>query len=93
MPWDGTEVILADVTEGGTLSGPCTVAGGPEESVVQAEWAPDGTLLYVSDRTGWWNLHRLGADGESVAVCPREEEFGGSLWRVGNRWFAPWTAA
>ncbi|MFD9496820.1 prolyl oligopeptidase family serine peptidase [Streptomyces sp. NPDC102256] len=89
MPWDGTEVILADVNEGGTLSGPCTVAGGPEESVVQAEWAPDGTLLYVSDRTGWWNLHRLGADGESVAVCPREEEFGGSLWRVGNRWFAP----
>ncbi|MFD7677995.1 prolyl oligopeptidase family serine peptidase [Streptomyces sp. NPDC060187] len=89
MPWDGTEVILADVTEGGTLSGPCPVAGGPEESVVQAEWAPDGTLLYVSDRTGWWNLHRLGADGEGVAVCPREEEFGGSLWRVGNRWFAP----
>ncbi|MEW2166908.1 prolyl oligopeptidase family serine peptidase [Streptomyces sp. NPDC007084] len=89
MPWDGTEVILADVTADGTLTGPRTVAGGPEESVVQAEWAPDGTLLYVSDRTGWWNLYRLGADGEGVALCPREEEFGGSLWRVGYRWFAP----
>ncbi|WP_328552574.1 prolyl oligopeptidase family serine peptidase [Streptomyces sp. NBC_00358] len=89
MPWDGTEVILADVTEDGTLSAPRTVAGGPEESVAQADWAADGTLLLVSDRTGWWNLHRLGADGEAVAVCPREEEFGGPLWKVGQRWFAP----
>ncbi|MER5471866.1 prolyl oligopeptidase family serine peptidase [Streptomyces sp. NPDC002685] len=89
MPWDGTEVILADVTEDGELSDPRPVAGGPEESVVQADWTAAGTLLYVSDRTGWWNLHRLGADGEPSVVCPREEEFGGSLWKVGYRWFAP----
>ncbi|MGW0970367.1 prolyl oligopeptidase family serine peptidase [Streptomyces sp. NPDC002516] len=89
MPWDGTEVILADVTEHGTLSAPRVVAGGPEESVVQADWAADGTLLFVSDRSGWWNLHRLGAGGEAIAVCPREEEFGGPLWKVGLRWFAP----
>ncbi|MEU9135676.1 LpqB family beta-propeller domain-containing protein [Streptomyces sp. NPDC048404] len=89
MPWDGTEVILADVTADGTLSAPRSVAGGPEESVVQADWAADGTLLYASDRSGWWNLHRLGADGESIALCPREEEFGGPLWKVGLRWFAP----
>ncbi|MFE1287841.1 LpqB family beta-propeller domain-containing protein [Streptomyces sp. NPDC058751] len=89
MPWDGTEVILADVTGDGTLSDPRTVAGGPEESVVQADWAADGTLLYASDRSGWWNLHRLGADGGPIAVCPREEEFGGPLWKIGLRWFAP----
>ncbi|AVH55470.1 MULTISPECIES: prolyl oligopeptidase family serine peptidase [Streptomyces] len=89
MPWDGTEVILADVAEDGTLRAARSVAGGPEESVVQADWAPDGTLLYVSDRTGWWNLYRLGRDGEDTAVCPREEEFGGALWKIGYRWFAP----
>ncbi|MFD4415534.1 prolyl oligopeptidase family serine peptidase [Streptomyces sp. NPDC058476] len=89
MPWDGTEVILADVADDGTLRGARSVAGGPEESVVQVDWAPDGTLLYVSDRTGWWNLHRLGRGGEETALCPREEEFGGSLWRIGYRWFAP----
>ncbi|MFB7244525.1 acyl-peptide hydrolase [Streptomyces populi] len=89
MPWDGTEVILADVTGHGTLSDPRVVAGGPEESVVQADWAADGTLLYVSDRSGWWNLYRLGAEGGAIAVCPREEEFGGPLWRIGLRWFAP----
>jgi len=89
MPWDGTELILADVAEDGTLRAARSVAGGPEESVVQADWAPNGTLLYVSDRTGWWNLYRLGQDGAQTAVCPREEEFGGSLWKIGYRWFAP----
>ncbi|MFD5595273.1 LpqB family beta-propeller domain-containing protein [Streptomyces griseorubiginosus] len=83
MPWDGTELIVAEVREG-TLREPRTVAGGPEESVAQADWSPDGRLLYTSDRTGWWNLYR---DGEQL--CPREEEFGGALWKLGHRWFAP----
>ncbi len=84
MPWDGTELLVADVRPDGTLSGARTVAGGPEESVAQADWTGDGRLLYASDRTGWWNLYR---DGEPV--CPRPEEFGGPLWKLGLSWFAP----
>ncbi|MGR6973749.1 LpqB family beta-propeller domain-containing protein [Streptomyces cynarae] len=83
MPWDGTELLVAEVSGEGTLQEPRTVAGGPEESVAQAEWAPDGSLLYVSDRTGWWNLYQDG-----TPLCPREEEFGGPLWNVGLQWFA-----
>ncbi|MEV7073882.1 LpqB family beta-propeller domain-containing protein [Streptomyces sp. NPDC091972] len=83
MPWDGTELVVAEVHEG-TLREPRTVAGGPDESIAQADWSPDGRLLYASDRTGWWNLYR---DGEQL--CPREEEFGGALWKLGHRWFAP----
>ncbi|SNX64998.1 dipeptidyl aminopeptidase/acylaminoacyl peptidase [Streptomyces sp. TLI_55] len=84
MPWDGTELVLASVADDGALRQPRTVAGGPEESIAQVDWARDGALLYASDRTGWWNLYR---DGEPV--CPREEEFGGPLWKLGQRWFAP----
>ncbi|GAA2444503.1 LpqB family beta-propeller domain-containing protein [Streptomyces glaucus] len=84
MPWDGTELLLAEVAGDGTLQAPRTVAGGPDESIAQADWALDGSLLYVSDRTGWWNLYRDG-----TPLCPREEEFGGPLWRLGLRWFAP----
>ncbi|MBO7941025.1 prolyl oligopeptidase family serine peptidase [Streptomyces antibioticus] len=84
MPWDGTEVIVADVGDDGTLTGARAVAGGPEESVAQADWAADGSLLYTSDRGGWWNLYR-----DHEPVCPREEEFGGALWKLGLRWFAP----
>ncbi|MFE9763850.1 prolyl oligopeptidase family serine peptidase [Streptomyces sp. NPDC005808] len=84
MPWDGTELIVAEVADDGTLQEARTVAGGPDESIAQAEWAPDGSLLYAGDRTGWWNLYRDG-----VPLCPREEEFGGPLWKIGYRWFAP----
>src|SRR5690606_40344363 len=71
-------------TSPGRFADPRAAAGGREESVAQADWTPDGRLVYSSDRTGWWNLYRDGAP-----VCPREEEFGGPLWRPGWRWFAP----
>ncbi|MFF1392671.1 prolyl oligopeptidase family serine peptidase [Streptomyces sp. NPDC058287] len=89
MPWDGTELIVADVSADGTFSGARTAFGGPDESVAQVEWAPDGDLVYSSDRSGWWNLYRVGPDGAPRPLCPREEEFGGPLWKIGHRWFAP----
>ncbi|MFG3364920.1 prolyl oligopeptidase family serine peptidase [Streptomyces sp. NPDC090032] len=89
MPWDGTELVVADVAGDGTFSGARTAFGGPDESVAQVEWAPDGALVYSSDRSGWWNLYRVAPDGEARPLCPREEEFGGPLWKIGHGWFAP----
>ncbi|PSJ26599.1 acyl-peptide hydrolase [Streptosporangium nondiastaticum] len=90
MPWEGTELKVAEVSADGRLSGARTVLGGPEESVPQVEWAADGSLVAASDRSGWWNLYRVDPEsGESTALCRREEEFAGALWRVGQRWFAP----
>ncbi len=84
MPWDGTELLVADVASDGTLRGTRRAAGGPDESIAQVDWAFDGSLLYAGDRTGWWNLY---CDGRPL--CPREEEFGGPLWTIGRSWFAP----
>lgn len=95
MPWDGTEVMLADVAGDGTFTGARPVAGGPEESVAQVEWDRDGSLLLAADGSGWWELQRLDPDaaGGPEAVRRlrpgREEEFGGPLWRIGSRWFLP----
>ncbi|MDJ0381750.1 prolyl oligopeptidase family serine peptidase [Streptomyces sp. G-G2] len=90
MPWDGTELHLAEVSDDGTLTGIRTVLGGPEEAVAQAEWASDGSLLALSDRGGWWNPYRVSrTGGEPVNLCPREEEFGGPLWKPGLSWLAP----
>ncbi|WP_251059150.1 MULTISPECIES: prolyl oligopeptidase family serine peptidase [unclassified Streptomyces] len=89
MPWDGTELKLAEITPDGTLGAARTVLGGPDEAVAQVEWAADGTLLAVSDRGGWWNPYRVDpASGKAVNLCPREEEFGGPLWKPGLRWIA-----
>ncbi|MFC8828109.1 prolyl oligopeptidase family serine peptidase [Streptomyces sp. NPDC057137] len=97
MPWDGTELLLADITEAGTFTGVRTVAGGPAESVAQADWAFDGSLLYVSDPGDWWQLNRLRLDASAPAgvsaptrLSPAvEEEFGGPLWKIGLQWFRP----
>ncbi|QES47392.1 acyl-peptide hydrolase [Streptomyces venezuelae] len=90
MPWDGTELKLAEVTEAGGLEQVRTVLGGPEEAVAQVEWAADGSLLAVSDRSGWWNPYRIDpGTGDAVNLCPREEEFGGPLWKTGLGWLAP----
>ncbi|MER5750918.1 prolyl oligopeptidase family serine peptidase [Streptomyces sp. NPDC002088] len=84
MPWDGTELVVAEVGDDGTFREARTVAGGPEESIAQVDWSTDGCLLYASDRMGWWNLYK-----DDQPLCPREEEFGGPLWKLGHRWFAP----
>ena len=93
MPWEGTEVMVAEVPyDGGPFSAARAVAGGPDESVCQVEWDRDGTLLFASDRAGWWELYRLRRDGRRIsgALCMgREEEFGGPLWQIGLRWFHP----
>ncbi|CAM5492891.1 S9 family peptidase [Streptomyces narbonensis] len=94
MPWDGTEVQLAEVAPDGTFRGARTVAGGPAESIPQVTWDPAGRLIFASDRTGWWNLYRAEptADGgldEPVPLHPRDEEFAGPLWKIGLTWFTP----
>ncbi|MGW0780717.1 S9 family peptidase [Streptomyces sp. NPDC002913] len=94
MPWDGTVAMMADVTEEGTFTGARPLVGDIDESVVQVEWDRDGTLLFVSDVGGWWELQRLRPDAVAGAVVPssrlcagRGEEFGGPLWKIGLRWF------
>jgi hypothetical protein len=37
------------------------IAGGPDESVLEPRWGPDGALWFVSDRSDWWNLYRYTA--------------------------------
>jgi dipeptidyl aminopeptidase/acylaminoacyl peptidase len=84
MPWDGTDLWVAEVVEDSSLGEPVHVAGGPSESVAQPKWAPDGSLVYVSDRNDWWNLYhwREGATG-SAEVAPMEAEFAGPQWVFG----------
>jgi dipeptidyl aminopeptidase/acylaminoacyl peptidase len=88
MPWDGTELKVAGLAGDALAGTPTTVAGGPEESVVQPEWSPDGVLHLISDRSGWWNLYRVGRGGAPEALAPAEEEFGYPQWVFGMSSYA-----
>jgi dipeptidyl aminopeptidase/acylaminoacyl peptidase len=91
MPWDGTELMTAAIGADGTLGAPVRRAGGTGEAVTQVDWAADrpGTLYAVTDPDGWWNVHAIEPDGRSRNLCPRAEEFGEALWRIGLRWCLP----
>ena len=87
MPWDTTELWVADLQDDGTPGEPRKIAGEQGESVFQPEWSPDGTLFFVSDRTGWWNLYRWRA-GHIDAIAPMQAEFGAPAWALGTRTYA-----
>jgi len=100
MPWDGTELCVADVRD--TPVGPAlahleVVAGRPHlgpggdgdgESVCQPRWAADGSLWFISDRTGWWNLYRQRADGAVEPKVQTEAEIGLPQWMFGQSQYA-----
>jgi dipeptidyl aminopeptidase/acylaminoacyl peptidase len=89
MPWDGTEFWVATITPDGSLGNPELVAGGPNESVFQPGWSPDGALYFATDRTGWWRLYRCDVRREPFALRPLlsqppdEAEFGRPQWMFG----------
>ena len=91
MPWVGTTLFAAPLDEEGIPCGePVAIAGGPEESVFQPEWAPDGSLLFVSDRTGWWNLYGAeAAHWKTHPLAPMQAEFGQPQWVFGISTYAP----
>lgn len=87
MPWDGTELWTAAIEEDGMLGRRMKIAGGPDESVVQPEWAPDGILYFVSDRPGWWNIFRH-RSGRVENMHVMKAEFGEPQWHLGLSTYA-----
>ena len=83
MPWDSTELWVGALAGDGAVEHARLVAGGPEESVFQPEWSPDGVLHFVSDRTGYWNLYRW-SGGRATLLHGREAEFGQPQWIFGQ---------
>ena len=89
MPWDATSLHVGRLTASG-LADIAIVAGdpsGPPESVLEPVWADDGTLYFLSDRSGFWNLHRWRA-GAMEQVTALEADMGGPLWNLGLSTYA-----
>jgi Dipeptidyl aminopeptidases/acylaminoacyl-peptidases len=80
MPWDATRLRVASFEVDETLGESMLAAGGPDESIVQPEWSPDGTLHLISDRTGWWNLYRLVEGPRLEPLAPMAAEFADPAW-------------
>lgn len=79
MPWDATELCVAPLDSPESVT---RVAGGPRVSAVHPSWADDGSLVYLSDASGHWNLHRWdGSDARPLHAHPAD--LCGPMWSPG----------
>jgi dipeptidyl aminopeptidase/acylaminoacyl peptidase len=81
MPWDGTLLKTGTITEKALVDIE-EIAGSRDESIFQPEWAPDGTIVFASDRSGWWNLYRFDG-GVTSPILAMEADFGVPAWIFG----------
>lgn len=88
MPWDATQLWLADIATDGSLHEARCVAGADNsESITQPEWSPDGVLYFVSDRNNWWNIYRY-ANSQIEPLVEKSAEFARPHWVFGQSCYA-----
>ncbi|MBX3030438.1 MAG: S9 family peptidase [Chloroflexi bacterium] len=86
MPWDASQLWAAPIDADGLPRTPRVVAGGAIESIAEPAWAPDSTLVFATDRSGWWNLVRWDpASDRQVELAPMAAELAGPQWVFGLR--------
>ena len=81
MPWDGNDLISGSFDSvDATVGTKAKLAGRQDESIVQPSWSKDGTLHFVTDRTGWWNIHAW-RDGEAINLLEEKSDHGRPDWQ------------
>ena len=84
MPWDSTQLCIADLEENGIQNARKILGEG--ESICHPNWSPSGVLHYVSDLSGWWNIHKY-ENGVSHNLTPIDAEFTQAQWGLGGRFY------
>jgi dipeptidyl aminopeptidase/acylaminoacyl peptidase len=79
MPWDSTELWVANISSDSKLGDVKQIAGSGTTSIFQPEWSPGGHLTFVSDISGWWNLYQY-HDNNIHQLTNEKKEFGLPQW-------------
>lgn len=86
MPWDSSILHVANIDENGVISNEIKVSGSKDESVAQPCWLDNETLLYISDKTGWYNICKY-SNKNSEILCKMQNDFIGPTWQLGKSSF------
>jgi dipeptidyl aminopeptidase/acylaminoacyl peptidase len=85
MPWDATRLVVRDLASGEDT----VIAGAAAESCQDPRWQGDGSLVFLSDRTGWWNLYRWSVDDGTVTpLVEIAADIGAPPWILGESRYA-----
>lgn len=94
MPWEGSELVVADFDASSvSVSNSSIIAGKPgAESINEAFWASNKTLVYLSDKSGFYNPWKYDVESKSnspILPEPVEKDYAEPAWLLGaSRWTA-----
>lgn len=84
MPWDATNLWVADLIDGKVINTKCILNGANEQSFYQPQWDVNGNLIFISDASGWWNPYIYDTQTENITpLIQQQSEFAVPLWMVG----------
>lgn len=83
MSWTASRIVVARRSDGATH----VVAGGEGIAVGQPRFSPDGAhLAYVTDKSGFWNVHIADADGSNARpLIAEDHDHAEPSWGPGQR--------
>ncbi len=82
MPWDNTELWLADISKEGLTGQKRIDADFQEQAFFQPQWNANNELMVVSDKNNWWNLYQV-QNQQLKLLFTVESEIGRPLWNFG----------
>jgi hypothetical protein len=85
MPWDDTTLYVQTLDANLKPVGDASVIHGGQASVAVPRWTPDGSLVFLSDHDGWYNLYEWQEGTPIISLCSREADFcsSGQGWIMG----------
>jgi dipeptidyl aminopeptidase/acylaminoacyl peptidase len=84
MPWDGTELRVAQIDASGNLLDQKVCAGSTTEAVNSPVWSANGNLYYISDASGFWNVWELDSQQTKRQIVSESAEWAHPMWQVGT---------
>ncbi|MFM7873980.1 MAG: TolB family protein, partial [Actinomycetota bacterium] len=84
MPWDGTELFLAEIIDG-EIKNKRVIAGNKSNPVLSPEWLDNETIIYIDEESGWWNPWSVDVHGKRKQIINERSEWGFPAWQLGYR--------
>lgn len=90
MPWDNTEIRLANFDDDGKLVNIRQIHQPQSGSLVQPQFDNKGQLVFIADWSDWWNLYRVSVNElestcKAEALYPIKADFAPPQWLLGHQ--------
>jgi dipeptidyl aminopeptidase/acylaminoacyl peptidase len=90
MPWDNTEIRLANFDGEGKLVNIRQIHQPKKGSLVQPQFDNKGQLYFIADWSDWWNLYRVSTNElesscKAEALYPLKADFAPPQWLLGHQ--------